>query len=562
MITFNKKTNMKRTPILTLVAGAALLFASCKGKNATGLEIPKDAAVVFHINPKSLSSKLSWDDIKKTEWFKDAYAESKDSFAQKMMNDPQASGIDVGADMAFFLAKKGTGGYSVFEGSVKDEAAFAALIKKVDASAKTEKDGDWNVVSANGAVTLWNGEKFAVVNNAPLGAMNPVGGAGSTASISADSLKLFAKQTLNGDGESLFDDDRFASVMKDDADMHFWVNSGVLYSDMAGMFSMMKASALFQDNVMGGAINFEDGKIATRFKQFYGKEMQKAMDKWKFKDLDPAVLNRIPSDNVIGVFAMNLDPAGIKEIFKAMGLDGMANMFLSKQGLSFDEVLGATKGQLVMAVTDLQMKDTTITYGGTDGEPASSYNTTQPDMSFLFAADVAQKPTFDKLMNLAKSEMPVLPFTYQLNNDWFVAGNKPAAVTAFAAGNTTKHAFTDKLKGHYSGFYLDVQRLLKTNFTKDAFGQSLLTESAAVWQDVVMIADEYKDGVATGEMTINLVDGKTNALKQMNQYAEKMNALRKANEKKVATQGNTQDLPIDSMTTVVPEAPPVAEPRQ
>jgi hypothetical protein len=364
---------------------------------------------------------------------------------------------------------------------------------------------------------------------------------------------------MAGNDESLFEDDRFAGIMDEKADMHFWVNSSEMYADMAGMMSMMKAGSLLKDNAMGGSINFEDGKIATRFKQFYGKEIQKAMADWKFKDIDPAVLDRIPSQNVIGVFAMNLDPMGIKEIFKTMGLDGMANMFLSKQNLTLDEVLDATKGQFVMALSDLQMKDTTISYGGKEGGQVSTFTTSRPDMSFLFAADVAKKATFDKLLTLAKTETPELPVTYQLNNEWFVAGNKQDAVTAFAAGNTTKHAFTEKLKGHYCGFYLDIQRLLKTEFSKDPSFKSMLGEAAAVWQDVVMVASEYKDGVATGEMTINFVDGKTNSLKQINQFIEKMNAAKKAN--KVAYEDNGVNVYADTTATfTTPPPPSPAEP--
>lgn len=546
---------MKRTPILTSLA-AVLLLASCKNENKQGLAIPKDAAVVFHIDPNSLSSKLTWEDIKKTEWFKDAYTENKDSFAKKMMDNPEASGVDMGKDMAFFVQKRGKGGYTVFEGGVKDEKTFAAMLNKAQASAKQEKEGDWNVAKTSDGVTIWNDSKFAVINDAPMTGMNPMGGGMSeTTRFSADSLKIFATQLMAGKEESLFEDERFAGIMEEKADMHFWMNSSELYSDMAGLMSMMKAGALLQDNAVGGTINFEEGKITSRMKQFYGKEMQKAMANWKFKDIDPAVLDRIPSQNVIGVFAMNMDPMGLKEFFKTLGLDGMVNMVLSKQNLTLDELIGATKGQFVMAMTDLQMKDTTFNYGGEDSGQVSSFKTTQPDMTFLFAADVAKKPTFDKLLNLMKEESPEAKFAYQLNNDWFVAGNKAEAVNAFAAGTTTKHAFTDKLKGSYCGFYLDVQRLLKTNFTKEPMGQSMLSEAANVWQDVVMTCGEYKDGVATAEITINMVDTKTNSLKQINQFIERLNAAKKAN--KVAMEERMMNgMGIDSVAAPQVEALP------
>jgi hypothetical protein len=544
---------MKRTPILTSLA-AVLLLASCKNDNKSDLAIPKNAAVVFHIDPQSLSSKLSWEDIKKTTWFKDAYSQNKDSFAKKMMDNPEASGVDMDKDLAFFVQKRGSGGYTVFEGGIKDEKAFGAMLQKAEEDGKTQKDGEWNVMKTSRTVTVWNDSKFAVINDQPMGNMNPMMNDGMSEPVhySADSLAIFAKRLMAGEEESLFEDDRFAGIMDEKADMHFWINSSEMYADMAGMMSMMKMGALMKDNAAGGTINFEDGKITSRMKQFYGDEMQKAMADWKFKDIDPAVLDRIPSQNVIGVFAMNMDPMGLKELFKTMGIDGMANMFLARQNLSLEEILGATKGQFVMALTDLQMKDTTLSFGTDDSGQVSTYTTTQPDMSFLFAADVAKKPTFEKLLNLAKEQSAEMPFTYQLNNDWFVAGNKPDAVAAFAAGNKTSHAFTDKLKGTYCGFYLDVQRLLKTNFTKEPMGQSMLSEAAAVWQDVIMTCDKYKDGVATAEITINFVDKKTNSLKQINQFIEKMNAAQKANKVAMEERMMNEEMGIDSPATLAP----------
>ena len=554
---------MKRTPVFCLLAAFVLLLASCKNGNKADLFIPKEAAFVFHVNTSSLSSKLSWDEIKKTAWFQDAYKDaSKDSFAKKLLDNPDASGVDVKSDFVFFVNKRGRGGYSVFEGSVKDAAAFEALVKKMSKQQQVQKDGDWNIVVGNdNNVAIWNNSKFAVLNDMPISGMNPMkgGGMNETVRFGADSLKLFAKQvvTLSGDA-SLYDDDRFADVMKENGDMHLWINSGVLYSDMAGMLSMMKVGSLLEGNISAGTISFEDGKISGKMKQFFGEDMQKAMDKWKFKNVDASVFNRIPSQDVVGVLAMNMDPEGLREFIKALGVDGFANMALSKMEMTLDEVLSATKGQFLFAVSDLKMKDTTYTFPTEEGETPQSFTSRQPDMNFLFATSVNNKASFDKVMKTFTREMGKAPFAYQLNNDWFVAGNKPESVNAFAAGNTnSKKAFTDKISGHPFGFYLDIQRILKTDFGGDASAKAFLAESAAIWKDVTMIANEYKNGIATSELEINMVDTKTNSLKQLNQYIERMNAARKAN--KVAYEsGDGMDADTTTVTTAPP--PPMAEP--
>lgn len=549
---------MKRTQVLCMLAAFVMLFASCKSGNKSDLFIPKDAALVFHVNSSSLSSKLSWEEIKKTTWYADMRSKSgsDDSLAQKILDNPDASGVDVKSDFVFFMQKRGRGGYTVFEGGVKDAAAFESVAKKMSNGAKVEKDGDWNVLVAdNRSVAIWNNSKFAVINDMPLGNMNPMGGGmGDATRFSSDSLKVFVKKVMTLDSdESLFNDDRFASVMKESGDMHMWINSGVMYSDMAGMMSMMKIGSLLEDNVTAASINFEDGKISAKMKQYYGKEMQKAMDKWEFKNVDASVLNRIPSENVIGVMAMNMDPQGMQEFMKAIGVDGFINMALSKTDVTFAEIVSAMKGEFVVALTDLQMKDTTMTFPAYGNEQPTSFTTRTPDMNILFAASVNNRASFDKLMTTFTKETGKMPFSYQLNNDWFVAGNKQEAVNAYAKGGNVKHAFSDKIAGHPFGFYLDLQRLLKTNFSEDAGAKAMLAESAAVWKDVVMIANEYKNGVASSELVINMVDTKTNSLKQLNQFIEKMNAAQKAN--KVAYEGN--DATIDSMPADV-IAPPAA----
>ena len=96
---------MKRNPLLLAIAVTVTLFAvSCKKGGKTGLLVPKEAAVVFYFNSGSLSSKLSWEEIKKSQWFQEASREASDSFARKMLQDPSLSGVNTEKGFCFFLA--------------------------------------------------------------------------------------------------------------------------------------------------------------------------------------------------------------------------------------------------------------------------------------------------------------------------------------------------------------------------------------------------------------------------------------------------------------------------
>src|SRR5690349_24748817 len=106
---------MKLKPFLAaVVLLSTTLFISCKNAGTKGLPIPKDASIVVHIDGSSLSSKLSWKEIQQTQWFQDMSKKEQDSLTQKLLADPDASGVDVKSDFAFFIKNQGNSSYFVF----------------------------------------------------------------------------------------------------------------------------------------------------------------------------------------------------------------------------------------------------------------------------------------------------------------------------------------------------------------------------------------------------------------------------------------------------------------
>ncbi|HEU4470450.1 MAG TPA: DUF4836 family protein, partial [Flavisolibacter sp.] len=529
---------MKRTPLLTAAAFASLFFVSCKNSGSSDLAIPKDAAVVLHVSGSSLKSKLSWDEIKASGWFKEASKEEQDSFTRKLMENPESSGVDLDADMAMFMKKQGNGGYMVFEGKLKDAAAFEAFVKKTASGGQVQKDGDLSYINTSSKnIVSWTSNQFFTVTDMPMfNQMNPYGG-GSTQSKSftADSLRVFAKALLSlSNDNSIGDDDRFSSLLKESGDVHLWVNSEQYSSSLGGgMLSMLKLNALLEGNVSAMTLNFDNGKISLKSTQYYGKEMTKLLDKYKSKNVDQALINRIPSQNVIGAMAANCDPAMIKEILKTTGMDGLANMFLGQLGYSLDELIQATNGQFLVSVSDLQMKKKEVTIPAYfQGDEPSTYSSTEPDMKVLFATSVNSKPSFDKLIGLATEKMSpeeLSKINFKTTNEWFAASNYPDAVDKFLAGGDNKVPFADKISGHPFGMYIDIQKIMKVGATqlKDASDSATYDASIAMWQDIVGSGGEYKDGKAVVEFTINLVDKSKNSLKQIAEYGDKMSAIQR-----------------------------------
>jgi len=525
---------------LWLYAATALTLVgvSCKNSSQSDLLIPKDAAIVIHVNSASLASKLSWKDIQQTEWFKEFSKESKDSLAKQLLADPAQSGVDTKEDLVYFMMKQGKGGYLAFEGSLADAAKFEKLNKQIAKTEETKKDGELTqLVMEGNAVLTWNNDKFLYIYDAPFlnmaSAMMSSGSEGSTA-FPADSLKKFAKDIFTlASSNNLTSDERFSDMLAEAGDVHLWMNSGNLYKSMVGgALSMMKISSLLDGNISASTLNFDNGKISFNATQYYGKEVANLLDKYKFKNVSADLINRIPTQDVVGAFAMNCPPELLKELFVLAGIDGMINAALGQMNYSMDELVQASNGELLFAFSNFEMKEK-VKFPGT----AFSYTAKEPDMKFLMAASVNNQASFEKLVDIIKKQphdtAANASVDYKIQNKWFAVSNEPGYTSKFLAGGNSKLAFTDKISGHPFVGYFDIQKILKsTEPTMDSeLNKGTMAASIRLWQDVVMYGGDYKKGKMTYRVDINLMDKNTNSLKQLNDYGMQLHALNKKHKK-------------------------------
>ncbi|HEX2534276.1 MAG TPA: DUF4836 family protein [Chitinophagaceae bacterium] len=546
---------MRLNALLALPVAGLLLLTSCKNNSGTTPAVPKDAAVVVHISNSSLSSKLSWKEVQETDWFREMYKEAKDTLAQKLLSNPEAAGIDTKADLVFFLKKQGKGGYLVFEGSLTDAARFEAfnqqLLAQKGTTAAVTKDGDFSHLKMDeGALVTWDKNRFSYTADAPFmnamaAAMSAGDGTQNTASFGVDSLKLFARQTLTLK-EGLEEDDRYARLVKEAGDVHVWMNSEHYYSGLTGgMLSMMKLNTLLEDNISATTLNFDNGKIALTSKQYYGKEVSKLLDKHKMGSISADLLNRIPSDSIAGVLAMNCPPAALKDLLVLTGMDGMANMMFSRMNYTLDELLQASNGEVLVSVSDVRMEKKTETNPFTQTQQV----TTKPNMNFLFAASVNNQPSFEKLIGILKAEAgpSASEVNMEIKNKWFAASNSAGHLAGFHTGNKRNAAFASKISGHPFGVYVDLQRILRSTQetpTGTAFGA--MQASINFWQDIVLYGGEWKDGTMSYTMEVNLVDKNTNSLKQLNKYFSQLYLANKVQQNDVVTES------IEDTTTALP----------
>ncbi|WP_245562158.1 DUF4836 family protein [Niabella aurantiaca] len=534
-------TNVKNKGLLLLSISLVLLITACNKGGKTGLLVPNDAGMVLHVDLTSLSSKLTWAEIKQTAWFTKALNQTTDSLAKQLLNDPETSGIDPRGSLVVFMKRNGSNGYVAFEGTLKDAAKFSKVIEEGGkGNIKIEKDGEYNFVRSpdnDNAVVYFNDRLFVAIIDASGVSKGLAGGrngfGGRAEKYPLDSLKLFAKSTFQLKGSKLLDSDkRFAELIGDKADMHFWVNSGNLYSGLAGgIMAMMKFNALLDGAITAGKANFDNGKITADMRNYYGKEMTDLLKKNNGSNITEETISHLPEQDVLAAFSMSYAPSYIKDLIKLLGFDGIANAGLAQLGISIDDFTKANGGTQSFALTDVTVtgKPAAITL---DNGETISYEKDDTKFDFVFGSSVGDQPSFQKLIDAFKKtmdkEMPVKDSTLEriknrLTDKWFALGGSDAEVDAFLAGGK-KPPYAQAFTGHSMGGYVNLQKIFTTimaNSKKDTAYKKNLEISANFWKTITMHSD-IKGGEAISKIEINLADTQTNALKQLNQYIDKM----------------------------------------
>ena len=516
---------------------ALMVLSSCSSLDKNAPLVPKDAAIVLHLNTNSLSSKLSWDDIKKTNWFIQMSSEQKDSLTKKLLENPDNSGIDTGDGLFVFMRKTQDGaGYGGFTGKIKNAAAFEAFNKKISEGKEViNKNNLKSIVFADKATVTWNDNQFLYLAQSdftpPAFDMDSTGQRVYREHAPLN-LQDVAARIFNYKKDSLItDNDRFNSLLKDAGDVHLWSNAEGMSMDNAnlGFLSLLRTDVYFKESVTAATLSFEKGKIVMHAKMYSNKEMEEVMRKYSGDNINLNYIERIPSDNVVGLLAANYKPEGLKQFLKLGGLDGLVNSFLGKYDLTLDQVVAASKGDMLITVTDVGVKRKMVSLGqGMDSLPINS-----PSAEVLLAMSVKDKAPFEKLVGVAqqmgKNRQLPAGVTYKFGSDLFVVGTNPGMVDQYLKGGNKEFPFTSKIKGHPIAFYLDLNKLISTfnEQIKDTAANSVFKASVEMWKDVVATGGEFKDGAVQQEIEVNMIDQNTNSLQQLNSYIDKVSSNRK-----------------------------------
>lgn len=557
-----------------LVVATVILFASCTKSNTLGKLIPKEAAIVMHIDGKSLSAKLPWEEIKQNPLFKEAYIDSTIPAAMKMiLNNPDSAGIDTKGDLIFFAQKDSTGGYVAFEGTVKDVTLFKAFNKQfTENGTESEKDGV-NFISKSPLSIGFTKDKFVYLFDAPQ--MNQMDALSKR--MQQDSIDIAPDKPRDigvackaifalKDNSSLAKNEKFSKLLKESGDIHFWMNTEELSKGAASnqVMAMVNMDKLYKGSLTTATLNFDNGKITINAKSYVGEDLAKIYKKYSGGKISEDMIKRMPGKDVVGLMALNFKPEGIRELLKMTNLDGIANMGLTYAGFTMDDFIKANKGDVLFGVSDLTIKTDSVKYNFKDQDEFSSVRE-KPEFNFVFATSIGDKDAFNKLMNAGKKlgskelgDSSKVPFAYNSNGTYFTIANSKENADKYLAGTNTNFDFINKINGQAFGGYLNLQLLLKTfekKATKDSSDKVAYDASLKLWDNMLMKGGDFTDGGIKYTVEINLMDKTTNSLKQLNQYAAKMGEVYKAKRDKQKANRMAFEDAIPAEDVVAP-APP------
>jgi Domain of unknown function (DUF4836) len=537
---------------LSFAAALLIILASCSKTNKQGTSVPQNAFAVMHINGESLSAKLPWDELKKNEAFREMYADSTlPPYIKNVLDNPDNAGIDIKKDMVIFMATDSSGGYAVVEGTVKDAAKFNTFnILASNGGNPVTKDGI-NYIIKYPTCAGWNKDKFIYVTDLPSMKRKSLFSTGENdylknRDIAATCAAVFALKEDNSLGKN----EKFTDLVSDKADLHIWINSNQIMemNGSMGVLGMTKAGDMAKDIVSAISVNFDNGQIKMDAKSYFGKDLTALYKKYEGNSINTDMAKRFAGKNVAGMLALNFKPGFIKELIGLTGMDGLINMLIGKYGFTIEDFVRANKGDIFIGIDDFKMKTDTVRYGK---GPQDFYANSNAEPNFLFAASINDKAAFTSLIKAGQKQFggdldsPSDKMFFNSNDKFFVLGNNKAFVDGYLTTNNNDFSFLSKMSGKPIGGYANFQAIMKAvekDVEKDTTAKKVFDLSQKMWQDAYLSGGNFDDGAVAQHIEINLMDKATNSLKQLNDYAGKLAALRKSGETSITT-------------TVIEEAP-------
>lgn len=516
--------------------------------------IPKDAVATAGINLKSLGKKIAWNVITGSKLFKEMQDRIPEKNTKDAMNGVEKAGIDFTNTLYVYVKtdNRFKGGNRV-TGLVplSDAGQWEAYIKQILPNVIITQHGDHKEASLGTDMYVgWNKKLLIVINVMATPGNDNGTGAGLVAPAQQDQLLSAEMEGAFkvSDENSIKGNKRFTNLEMQGHDISFMLNYDQLMTQMSGdlaeKMGMSLSGILWKDAAFTCGFDFVKGKISGDM-HYYVPGMKEIGTELGATNADKDMLDRLPGANMDMILSMHLAPKGIKAILEKMNLLGLANVGLTTQGLSVDNVLDAFTGDMSIVMNDFSLKTEKVKddFMGQIVE----HDVQKPAVTLTYVIKLNKKEEFKKLVALARnSGLPAradgfaIPIDANdsvfilMNDQYAVASNKYANAKGFLDGSI-KQKMTDvaaaQVYGHPTAFFLDIQEMLKNidarAITHSAHDSAMISESRKLLKNVSFTGGAFKDDAFEYHLDINFINTEENSIINLMDYGMKMNDANK-----------------------------------
>ena len=331
-------TSVKKGLIIggtSLVLGLAALFwyLGMSNNNRLIAKIPKDAAMVFKADLKSLADKAEFKKWKELSMFDEMRKE--ESVFDKILDNPKKSGVNF-MQNAYGYVSKGDEFYGGIVFGIKDAKDFEETVKGIDDDIEVQKtDGIYTAEVDNNNVALVWDKNVALM-------------------YFRDDEEVMekAKQAFAQDEDmSMLEMDTYMEYESLDADLGMYMNMKrfqELASEMGGQMqdqfkSMEKAESI------GMTVLFEDQQMLIDA-TYYPVEgaTPEEISMMKEESISADLMKLISPTSPKGFYAANMD------LDKIFGLYPQINEEMMKDGFSLDEFKNSLNGEMTISLIDVK----------------------------------------------------------------------------------------------------------------------------------------------------------------------------------------------------------------
>jgi len=317
------------------ILGLAALFwyLGMSNNNRLIAKIPKDAAMVFKADLKSLADKAEFKKWKELSMFDEMRKE--ESVFDKILDNPKKSGVNF-MQNAYGYVSKGDEFYGGIVFGIKDAKDFAETVKGIDDDIEVQKtDGIYTAEVDNNDVALVWDKNVALM-------------------YFRDDEEVMekAKQAFAQDEDmSMLEMDTYMEYESLDADLGMYMNMKrfqELASEMGGQVqdqfkSMEKAESI------GVTVLFDDQQMLVDA-TYYPVEgaTPEEISMMKEESISADLMKLISPTTPKGFYAANMD------LDKILGLYPQLNEEMMKDGFSLDEFKNSLNGEMTISLIDVK----------------------------------------------------------------------------------------------------------------------------------------------------------------------------------------------------------------